>query len=213
MRSDEQMEAMETLETGEDWAIVRALRKGAAPAPEFRARLKQSFLSEAELDARRRKAYKLSILGLPKFYVNLAAAGAAAALILIALTYNIWFRPTPALEIAGEPHQSERGMLLDSKSGALGFAPHAGDRADAVYVEYSRPFTDEVPGIVELIAVEAGGAVELTGDAQAVVLTVSSDVVDHVLDRLSEAIGTAVISKPVHLNSEQVTIYITFSPD
>lgn len=208
MRPDEQMEVMETLETGEDWAIVRALQKGAAPAPEFRARLKQSFLSEAESDARRRKAYKLSILGLPRFYVNLAAAGAAAALILIALTYNIWFRPAPALEIAGE-----RGALLGSKSGALGFAPHAGDRADAVYVEFSRPFTDEVPGIVELIAAEAGGAVELTGTAQAVVLTVSSDVVDHVLARLSEAIGTAVISKPVHLNSEQVTICITFSPD
>ena len=56
MRSDEEMEAMEAMETGEDWAIVRALKSGATPAPQFRARFKQSFLSEAELDARRRRA-------------------------------------------------------------------------------------------------------------------------------------------------------------
>ena len=37
MRPDEQMEVMETLETGEDWAIVRALQKGAAPEPGFAA--------------------------------------------------------------------------------------------------------------------------------------------------------------------------------
>ena len=103
MRSDEQMEAMET---GEDRAIVRALRTGATPAPEFRARLKQSFMSEAESDARRRKAYKVSILGLPRFYINLAAVGAAAALVLMAFTYNVWFKPAPTVNTADELHQS-----------------------------------------------------------------------------------------------------------
>lgn len=219
MRSDEEMEAMEAMETGEDWAIVRALKSGATPAPQFRARFKQSFLSEAELDARRRKAYKLSILGLPRFYVNLAAAGAAVALILMAFTYSIWFKPAPALQIAEE----SGSVLLGPKSGAMGFAPHAGDRADAVDVVSSRPFTDEVPGIVELIAAEAGGAAELLSkgngtnedgsDVESIVMTVPSDVLDHVLDRLDEAIGLAEITKPVHLNSEEVAVYITFNPD
>ena len=226
MRSDEQMEA---IETGEDSAIVRALKTGAPPAPEFRARLKQSFLSEAESDARRRRAYKLSILGLPRFYINLAAVGAAAALILMALTYSVWFRPAHTLQTAEEQRQSvavteqadsePHSVLLGPRSGALGFAPDAGDTADAVYVEYSTPLTDEVRGTLELIAAEAGGAVELAGDgdsagkAQAIVLTVPSDVLDHVLGRLGEAIGAATISKPAHLNSERVTVYITFSPD
>lgn len=204
MRSDEQMEA------GEDWAVVRALENGAAPAPQFRARLRQSFLAEAEADAHRRKAYKLSILGLPRFYINLTAVGAAAALILAAFTYSIWFKPAPALQIAEE----QRGALLGPKSGALGFAPHAGDMADAVYVSFSAPLTDEVPGTLELIAAEAGGAVELPGEgAQAIVLTVPSDVLDHVLGRLGETIGTATINRPVHVNSEQVTVYIEFNPD
>ena len=133
----------------------------------------------------------------------------------MAFTYSIWFKPAPALQIAEE----SGGVLLGPKSGAMGFAPHAGDRADAVDVVSSRPFTDEVPGIVELIAAEAGGSAELlsesdsAGEAQAIVLTVPADVLDHVLGRLSEEIGTAEINKPVHLNSEQVTIYITFSPD
>ena len=227
MRSDEQMDAMEELQTGEDWAIVRALKSGATPAPEFRARLKQSFLLEAESDARRRKAYKLSILGLPRFYTNLVAVGAAAALILMAFTYSIWLKPGPAPQIAEE----SPSVLLGPGSGALGFAPNAGDTADAVYVGYSTPLTDEIPDTLELIAAEAGGAVKLpgagdiagniavhsarhsAGEAQAIVLTVPSDVLDHVLGRLDEAIGTATISRPVHLNSEQVTIYITFSPD
>jgi len=220
---------MEAMETGEDRAIVRALRTGAMPAPEFRARLKQSFLSEAESDARRRRAYKLSILGLPRFYVNLAAVGAAAALILMTFTHSVWFRPASTLDTAEELHQSVAvteqadselpSTLLGPRSGARGFAPDAGDTADAVYVEYSAPLTDEVRGTLELIAAEAGGAVELAGtsdgagEAQAIVLTVPSDVLDHVLGRLGEVIGTAGINKPVHLNSEQVTVYITFSPD
>lgn len=220
---------MEAIETGEDSAIVRALRTGATPAPEFRARLKQSFLSEAESDARRRKAYRLSILGLPRFYINLAAVGAAAALILMAFTYSVWFRPAHTLETAEEQRQSvamtERAdsephnALLSPRSGARGFAPDAGDTADTVYVEYSTPLADEVQGALELIAAEAGGIVESAGagdsagEAQTVVLTVPSDVLDHVLGRLDEVIGTAKVSQPVHLNSEQVTVYITFSPD
>ena len=226
MRSDEQMEA---IEAGEDSAIVSALMTGATPTPEFRARLKQSFLTEAESDARRRRAYKLSILGLPRFYINLAAVGAAAALVLMAFTYGVWFRPARTLETAEEQRQSvalteqadsgPHSVLLGPRSGARGFAPDAGDTADAVYVEYSTPLTDEVQGTLELIAAEAGGAVEpagagdSAGEAQAVVLVVPSDVLDHVLGRLGEAVGTAQISKPVHLNSEQVTVYITFSPD
>lgn len=226
MRSDEQMEA---IETGEDSAIVRALKTGATPAPEFRARLKQSFLSEAESDARRRRAYKLSILGLPRFYINFAAVGAAAALVLTAFTYNVWFKPAPTVKTAEEQRQSvavieqadsePHNMLLGPRSGARGFAPDAGDMADAVYVDYSTPLTDEVQGALELIAAEAGGAVELAGaggsagKAQAIVLTVPSDVLDHVLGRLGEVIGTTETSRPVHLNSEQVTFYITFSPN
>ena len=229
MRSDEQMEEMEELQAGEDWVIVKALKSGATPRPEYRARLKQSFLLEAESDARRRKAYKLSILGLPRFYINLAAVGAAAALVLMAFTYGVWFRPARTLETAEEQRQSvalteqadsgPHSVLLGPRSGARGFAPDAGDTADAVYVEYSTPLTDEVQGTLELIAAEAGGAVEpagagdSAGEAQAVVLVVPSDVLDHVLGRLGEAVGTAQISKPVHLNSERVTVYITFSPD
>ncbi len=215
MRSDEQMEAMEELQAGEDWVIVKALKSGATPRPEYRARLKQSFLLEAESDARRRKAYKQSILGLPRFYINLAAVGAAAALILMVFTHSTWFRPAPAVQTAEEIH----GTLLGPRSGALGFAPDASDTADAVYVNCSTPFTDDVSRTLELIAAEAGGAVEpsgsgnSTGKAQATVLTVPSDVLDHVLDRLAEAIGPAPINRPVHLNSEQVTIHITFSPD
>ena len=114
-----------------------------------------------------------------------------------------------------EPHN----MLLGPRSGARGFAPDAGDIADAVYVECSTPLTDEVQGTLELIAVEAGGAVECAGaggsagEAQAIVLTVPSDVLDHVIGRLGQVIGTAKVSQPVHLNSKQVTVYITFSPD
>ena len=220
---------MEAMEAGEDSAVVRALKTGATPAPEFRARFKQSFLSEAESDARRRKAYKLSILGLPRFYINLAAVGAAAALVLTALTYSVWFRPAHTLKTAEELRQSvavteqadsePHNMLLGPRSGARGFAPDAGDIADAVYVECSTPLTDEVKATLELIAAEAGGAVECAGaggsagEAQAIVLTVPSDVLDHVIGRLGEVIGTAKVSQPVHLNSKQVTVYITFSPD
>ena len=224
MRSDEEMEAMET---GEDRAIVAALRSGAAPAPEFAARLKQSFLAEAQSDAHRRKAYSLSILGLPKFYINLAAAGAAAALILMAITYNSWLKPTPTLEIAESVSESAagvRGVVLGLESGAIGFAPHAGDRKDAVDAVSSSLFTPEVPGILEQIAAEAGGAAaellskgngtnEDGSDVESIVMTVPSDVLDHVLDRLDEAIGLAEITKPVHLNSEEVAVYITFNPD
>ena len=226
MRSDEQMEAMET---GEDRAIVRALRTGATPAPEFRARLKQSFISEAESDARRRKAYKVSILGLPRFYINLAAVGAAAALVLMAFTYNVWFKPAPTVNTADELHQSvavteqadsePHNMLLGPRSGARGFAPDAGDTADAVHVECSTELTDEVQGALELIAAEAGGVLECAGagdsagEARAVVLTVPSDVLDHVLGKLGEAVGAAAIGRPVHVNSERVTVYITFNPD
>ena len=212
--TEEQREAIRSWLAHEGWDAFCA-ECGATPAPEFRARLKQSFLSEAESDARRRRAYKLSILGLPRFYINLAAVGAAAALILMVFTHSTWFRPAPAVQTAEEIH----GTLLGPRSGALGFAPDAGDTADAVYVEYSTPLTDEVQGALELIAAEAGGAVELagdggsTGEAQAMVLTVPSDVLDHVLGRLGEAIGAATISKPAHLNSERVTVYITFSPD
>lgn len=235
MRPDEEIGAMET---SEYQAILKALRSGAAPSPEFRARLRQSFLVEAQSDAHRRRAYSPWILGLPKRYIRFAAAGAVAALVLITIAHSGLFRPTPALRISrsGEPgHSLEapagsrpdnalqiaesvdessagvRGVVFGLESGAMGFAPRAGDRKDAVDAVASSAFTPETANVLEQIAAEAGGIAESLGNTE--VITVPSAVLDHVLSRLDQAIGLTEITKPVHLDSDEVAVYITFSPD
>ncbi len=227
MRSDKELddEMCEGITDGEALAMLRALRRGGAPAPDFRAQLKQSVLAEAQSDARRRKAYKLSILGLPRFYVSLAAVGATAALVLMAFTYNSWFRPVSAPEIAETLREpaAVSDQVLGRQSGALGFAPPAGSMRDSLNVVSARPLTDEVWGIVEQIACEAGGSIakpdvanepaDAVASTGPIVLMVPSDVLDHVLDRLDVEMGLAEVAKPSHLNSAEVAIYITSSPD